>query len=152
MSEKEILYKELYAQLEALLYEEHDQIANMANMSALLYHSLPKINWVGFYLFKNDELILGPFQGKVACMHIPMGKGVCGTSACKQEILCVEDVHKFPGHIACDSASRSEIVIPIVKENTLLGVLDIDSPVLARFDEIDSQSLSKLAQLLIQSL
>lgn len=145
-------YELMLSQLKALLEDEHDMIANMANTSALLNESLPDINWVGFYLYKNEELILGPFQGKVACVHIPLDKGVCGKSARTRQTICVEDVHTFPGHIACDCASRSEIVIPLIKKDTLLGVLDIDSPQLARFSEEDAQCLQKAADILLQSL
>lgn len=145
-------YELMLSQLKALLEDEHDMIANMANTSALLNESLQDINWVGFYLYKNEELILGPFQGKVACVHIPLNKGVCGKSARTRQIICVEDVHAFPGHIACDCASRSEIVIPLIKKDTLLGVLDIDSPQLARFSEEDAQYLQKAADILLQSL
>ena len=134
---KEKKYELILQQLQALLEGEHDMIANMANMAALLFHELPDLNWAGFYLMKNNELVLGPFQGKVACMHIPSGKGVCGT---------------FPSHIACDSASNSEIVVPLIKENTLLGVLDVDSPILARFDTIDQHYLEQAVAILLQSL
>lgn len=149
---KEKKYELIVQQLKGLLENEHDMIANMANMAALLYHELPDLNWTGFYLMKNDELLLGPFQGKVACMHIPLGKGVCGTSARNRCTQLVDNVHTFPTHIACDSASNSEIVIPIIKENTLLGVLDVDSPVFARFDSVDQQYLEQAVEILLQSL
>ena len=149
---KEKKYELIVQQLKGLLEDEHDMIANMANMAALLFHELPDLNWAGFYLLKNDELILGPFQGKVACMHIPLGKGVCGTSARNRCTLLVDNVHTFPTHIACDGASNSEIVIPIIKENTLLGVLDVDSPVFARFDSVDQQYLEQAVGILLQSL
>lgn len=149
---KEKRYELIVQQLKGLLEDEHDMIANMANMAALLFHELPDLNWAGFYLLKNDELILGPFQGKVACMHIPLGKGVCGTSASNRCTMLVDNVHTFPTHIACDSASNSEIVIPIIKENTLLGVLDVDSPVFARFDSVDQQYLEQAVGILLQSL
>lgn len=149
---KEKKYELIVQQLKGLLENEHDMIANMANMAALLYHELPDLNWAGFYLMKNDELLLGPFQGKVACMHIPLGKGVCGTSARNRCTQLVDNVHTFPTHIACDSASNSEIVIPIIKENTLLGVLDVDSPVFARFDSVDQQYLEQAVEILLQSL
>ena len=145
-------YKLLLKQLSAILDGEHDMIANMANASALLFHSLSDINWAGFYIYKDNELVLGPFQGNVACMHIPIGKGVCGTCAKQRQTICVEDVHAFPGHIACDSASRSELVIPILKENTLLGVLDIDSPITSRFQPHDITYLEAFANIIIQSL
>lgn len=152
MQNKIANYGILLEQLEALLDGESDQIANMANASALLFQSLDDINWAGFYLYKNDELILGPFQGKVACVHIPLGKGVCGVSAQSKEILCIANVHEFPTHIACDSASNSEIVIPLIKKDTLIGVLDIDSASFSRFDDTDKLYLSLFAQLFIQSL
>ena len=145
---KEKKYELILQQLQALLEGEHDMIANMANMAALLFHELP----AGFYLMKNNELVLGPFQGKVACMHIPSGKGVCGTCALQRCTQLVENVHTFPSHIACDSASNSEIVVPLIKENTLLGVLDVDSPILARFDTIDQHYLEQAVALLLQSL
>lgn len=152
MSDKKTQYETLLKQLQALPEDEHDMIANMANTAALLYHTLADLNWAGFYLFKKEELILGPFQGNTACMHIPMGRGVCGTSAQTRSVQRVDDVHTFCGHIACDSASRSEIVIPIIKENTLLGVLDIDSPSYARFDETDETYLIRVVDVLAQSL
>ncbi|MEF2782032.1 MAG: GAF domain-containing protein [Clostridium sp.] len=145
-------HKQILASLSSLLENEHDMIANMANTSAVLYEFLPDINWAGFYLYKNNELILGPFQGKPACMHIPMGKGVCGVCAKTLLTQRIDNVHEFPGHIACDCASNSEIVIPIVKENTLLGVLDIDSPKFSRFDEEDKLFLEKAVSILLQSL
>lgn len=145
-------YESMIAQLRALLEDEHDLIANMANTSALLNQHLSQINWVGFYLYKNGELILGPFQGKVACVHIPLDKGVCGKSARTREVLRIDDVHAFSGHIACDCASRSEIVIPLIKKDTLIGVLDIDSPILSRFSEEDEFYLKQAAELLVQSL
>ena len=145
-------YETLLTSLRGLLMDEHDEIANMANAAALLYQYLPDISWAGFYLYKHDELVLGPFQGKVDCMHIPMGKGVCGTAAVKRKILRVDDVHQFSGHIACDSASNSEIVIPLVKENTLLGVLDIDSYSPSRFTQEDEDMLNQFSNILISSL
>lgn len=145
-------YQTLLAQLSSLLEGEHDMIANMANASALLFSSLPDLNWAGFYLYKNNELILGPFQGKVACMHIPLDKGVCGACARTLQIQRVDDVHAFPDHIACDCASNSEIVLPIIKEDTLLGVLDIDSPQYARFHEDDEHFLKDFCKILTDSL
>nr|WP_249331201.1 GAF domain-containing protein [Zhenhengia yiwuensis] len=130
-------------QLQALLEGEENPIAILSNASALLNECLEQINWVGFYLMKKGELLLGPFQGKVACMHIAVGRGVCGTAVSENKTQLVKDVHAFPGHIACDSASRSEIVIPIRKGNEIIGVLDIDSPILSRFDEIDAMYLEK---------
>lgn len=149
---KEKQYEQLLQQLHSLLEGEHDMIANMANMSAVLYGELPDLNWAGFYLLKNEELILGPFQGNVACMHIPVGRGVCGVCAQSRCTQLVENVHTFATHIACDSASNSEIVIPLIKEDTLLGVLDIDSPVFARFDAVDQHYLEQAAEILLQSL
>lgn len=149
---KEKQYERILQQLCAVLEGEHDMIANMANMSALLFAELPELNWAGFYLFKNKELILGPFQGKVACMHISLGKGVCGVCAESRCTQRVDNVHEFVNHIACDSASNSEIVIPLIKEDTLLGVLDIDSPIFSRFDAVDQHYLEKAADILLQSL
>jgi GAF domain-containing protein len=126
-------------------------LANTANMCALLYQMLSDVNWVGFYFLQGSELVLGPFQGKVACVRIPMGRGVCGTAAARREILVVPDVNQFPGHIACDGASRSEIVLPLVQKGRLLGVLDLDSPNLARFDHEDRDGLHAAANLLLQS-
>ena len=137
--------------LKALLENEHDMIANMSNAAALLNQYLPDINWAGFYLWKNNELILGPFQGKVACMHIPYGKGVCGTCVKELKTQRVENVHEFPGHIACDSASNSEIVIPMIINDQIVGVLDIDSPIYARFDEVDETYLTEFVHILISS-
>ncbi|BDH62609.1 hypothetical protein MTP04_27390 [Lysinibacillus sp. PLM2] len=136
-------YDLLIKQLNALLDGEKDLIANLSNASSLLNQFLVNINWVGFYLFKEGELVLGPFQGLPACIRIPMGKGVCGTSALKRETIVVEDVHLFPGHIACDAASNSEIVIPIIKNDELVGVLDIDSPIKNRFTNEDKEGLEK---------
>lgn len=149
---KEETYRVLNKQLQALLEGEHDLIANMANASALLFMSLPDINWAGFYLYKESELILGPFQGRPACIHIAMGSGVCGTSAKTGHVQRIGNVHEFPGHIACDGASNSEIVLPLYKDGILLGVLDIDSPTLDRFDEHDEQGLSIFVDILEKSL
>lgn len=149
--EKQEYYQLLENQLIALLEGEHDPIANMANMSALLYQTMPKVSWVGFYRHENDELILGPFQGKPACMHIPYGKGVCGLCLAKQHLIRVDDVNQFPNHIACDSASRSEIVLPLWDHQKIIAVLDIDAPILARFDEADELGLSRLTAILEQS-
>src|SRR4051812_28483567 len=144
-------YQLLKKQLQALLHDEKNQIANLSNTSALLNQFLDRINWVGFYLVDtNEELVLGPFQGLPACVRIPIGKGVCGTAAFKRETLRVANVHEFPGHIACDSASQSEIVIPLIKGEQLIGVLDIDSPEKNRFDELDQQNLEELAAILVQ--
>lgn len=147
---KEVLYEELYKMASALFSDESDMIANMGNISSLLYFNLKDINWAGFYLYKNDELVLGPFNGKVACTRIAMGKGVCGTAAKERKIQVVEDVHQFEGHIACDSASNSEIVIPLYKEDKLIGVLDIDSFNKATFDEEDAKGLSKTMEVLLE--
>ncbi|MBT2656951.1 GAF domain-containing protein [Bacillus sp. ISL-18] len=146
-------YELVIKQMQALLHDEKNQIANLSNASALLNQFLDRINWVGFYLMdSNGELVLGPFQGLPACVRIPLGKGVCGTSALKMETIRVEDVHQFPGHIACDAASRSEIVIPLLKDGELFGVLDIDSPEVNRFDELDQQKLEKLAAAIVEHL
>lgn len=149
--EKTELYRVLNAQLAALVEGESDVIANMANMSALLFGALKEINWAGFYLYKESLLVLGPFQGKPACIRIPMGRGVCGMAAKTQQTQLVPNVHAFPGHIACDGASQSEIVIPLVKDGRLLGVMDIDSPRLNRFDEADKQGLEAMAHVLVQA-
>ncbi len=150
--EKQKVYPEILAQFKALLEGEQDFIANMANSASLLYHLLRDVNWVGFYLYKDDQLILGPFNGKPACVRIAIGKGVCGTTAANRETIVVPDVHAFPGHIACDAASQSEIVIPMIKDGQLIGVLDIDSPITQRFDEVDQQYLEKaVAYLLVHS-
>lgn len=143
-------YDLLIKQLKALVEDEKNVIANLSNASALLNQFLDRVNWVGFYLMEDGELVLGPFQGLPACVRIALGKGVCGTSASKKETVRVEDVHLFPGHIACDAASQSEIVIPIVKDGNLLGVLDIDSPEKNRFDEIDQQKLEEFVEVLVQ--
>jgi L-methionine (R)-S-oxide reductase len=148
-------YASVAGELEALLANEHDLIANAANTAALLFDALPDINWAGFYFLRaNDgqtahELVVGPFQGKPACVRIPLGKGVCGTAAADRKTLVVPDVHQFPGHIACDAASQSEIVVPLIQGHTLLGVLDIDSPVLARFDEADQRGIEHLAAIFL---
>ncbi len=149
---KEKNYELVQKQLLALIEDETNQIANLSNAAALLNLFLDEINWVGFYLYEEGQLILGPFQGLPACVRIPMGKGVCGTSAATEKTLRVEDVHQFPGHIACDAASRSEIVIPLMKDGNLLGVLDIDSPITDRFDEMDQQGLEKFAEILSNHL
>ena len=138
-------YQLLLKQAQSLLEDEHDLIANMSNISALLFNNLPDVSYAGFYRYQNHELILGPFQGPVACMHIAIGKGVCGTAAKTRETQIVPDVHEFAGHIACDAATNSEIVIPITKNETLIAVLDLDSKDFARFDDIDSEYLTKIA-------
>ena len=140
-------YLELVEQARALMAGEPDRIANAANLSALVYAVLPDLNWVGFYFFDGRELVVGPFQGKPACVRIPLGKGVCGTAAASRETVVVTDVEQFPGHIACDVASRSEIVVPLVaSDGRLLGVLDVDSPKLARFDHDDQAGMEALAR------
>jgi L-methionine (R)-S-oxide reductase len=151
-STPEAAYADLARDLTALLSGERDLIANAANTAALVYDALPGLNWAGFYLYKSGELVLGPFQGKPACVRIAMGKGVCGTAAARRESVLVEDVHAFPGHIACDSASNSEIVIPLLRGGELLGVLDLDSPKLARFTPADARGLERVAQIFIASL
>ena len=148
---KPAAYREIQQQLAALFAGERDGIANAANMSALLFAALPNLNWAGFYFLREHELVLGPFQGKVACVRIPLGRGVCGTAAERRETVIVADVSAFPGHIACDAASRSEIVVPLIKGGRLLGVLDIDSPQIARFDREDGVGLNAAAALLLQS-
>lgn len=140
-------YQELYKQLQSLLSGEDDQIANMANMSALIHETFG-FWWTGFYIVKGDQLVLGPFQGPIACTRIPYGKGVCGTSWQRQETIVVPDVEEFPGHIACSSLSRSEIVVPIFRNNSVYAVLDIDSKELATFDNIDKEWLEKIVELL----
>ena len=151
-NEKKRMYRMLSAQLSALLDDCPWPLTAMANMSSLIFHGLPDLNWAGFYLFHRDMLILGPFQGKVACTQIAMGKGVCGTAAQTGTVQLVRDVHQFPGHIACDSASNAEVVIPLFHHGTLCGVLDLDSPVLSRFDEEDVHGLESLCQLLMARL
>jgi GAF domain-containing protein len=145
------MYRGLARQLSALFEGERDALANAANMCALLYETLTAVNWAGFYFLKGSQLVLGPFQGKVACVRIPLGKGVCGTAALRRETLIVADVHEFPGHIACDLASRSEIVVPLLQDGKLKGVLDLDSPQLARFDDDDRHGLEAAAALLLQA-
>ena len=138
------LYEELRQQALALLEGERDPIANAANLASLIFHALPELNWAGFYRMVDGELVLGPFHGKPACVRIALGKGVCGTAARERRTIVVPDVDKFPGHIACDSASRSEVVIPMVHHGKVIGVLDLDSPKLARFDEADARGLEAL--------
>jgi GAF domain-containing protein len=145
------LYRDLAAQLEALLAGERDFIANAANAAALLFHTIPDLNWAGFYLMRGGELVLGPFQGKPACVRIPVGRGVCGTAVAERRSLVVPDVHAFPGHIACDSASRSELVVPLVQDGGIVGVLDLDSPLPNRFEEADREGCEALALILIRA-
>ena len=149
---KPALYRELLGALDALTAGEPDGIANMANAAALIAQYLPDLNWSGFYRLVAGELVLGPFQGKAACIRIPLGKGVCGTAAAERRTQLVADVHAFPGHIACDAASRSELVVPIVRDGALIGVLDLDSPSPARFDEEDARGCEALMELLAARL
>ncbi len=143
-------YREIARQLEALLEGERDPIANAANTAALLFQVLPDLNWTGFYFLRdNDELVVGPFQGKPACVRISIGQGVCGTAAARRESIVVADVETFPGHIACDTASRSELVVPLIAGQTLLGVLDLDSPLPSRFDAEDQAGIEKLAAIYV---
>ena len=153
-ADKPTAYAELETNLRALLAGEHDLVANAANLAALLFWSLPQLNWAGFYLVepRRGDLLLGPFQGKPACVRIPVGRGVCGTAAARRETVVVPDVHAFPGHIACDSASNSEIVVPVVRDGELLGVLDLDSPVPSRFDDADAGGLEALVRVFVDSL
>jgi L-methionine (R)-S-oxide reductase len=152
-------YGTLASDLSALLHGERDLIANAANMAALLWHSLPDLNWAGFYFLKASEdstssqreLVLGPFQGKPACVRIAIGRGVCGTAAARRAPVVVPDVEAFPGHIACDSASRSELVVPLLAGDRLIGVLDLDSPVVARFDDEDRRGCERLAAILVEA-
>lgn len=147
---KDKFYNYMNMKLTGLICEEPDWLANISNASALLWLLLDDINWAGFYLYKNEELVLGPFQGKPACTHIQLGKGVCGTAAQTRNTQLVKNVHEFPGHIACDSASNSEIVVPIIKNDKLIGVLDIDSPIINRFDEKDKMHLEKFVSIIIK--
>jgi L-methionine (R)-S-oxide reductase len=142
-------YRALHEQLRAMLAGEREPIANLANAAALIFHSLPDLNWAGFYRVVGIELVLGPFQGRPACVRIPVGQGVCGTAAARRETVLVRDVREFPGHIACDAASKSEIVVPLVHHGRVLGVLDLDSPVPARFDAGDQMGLEGLVAVLM---
>lgn len=142
-------HETLVDQLSSIIGDETNFISNLANASALFFQELPDISWAGFYLREDDELVLGPFQGKPACVRIPFGKGVCGIAAARRKTLLVEDVYQFPGHIACDPLSRSEIVVPLIKDGDLLGVLDIDSPIVERFTTSDLQLLEACTQILI---
>ena len=146
------LYRQLAAQMKALLTDEYDLIANAANFSALVWQAVPDINWAGFYLFDGRELVLGPFQGKPACVRIALERGVCGAAASSRETQVVPDVHAFPGHIACDAASRSEIVVPLERNGALLGVWDVDSPTPGRFDDEDRAGMEALCQIFTESL
>jgi GAF domain-containing protein len=146
---KSELYRDLGVQLAALVAGEADLVANAANAAALIYHGLPDLNWAGFYFRKDAELVLGPFQGKPACVRIPLGKGVCGTSAARAAPVLVADVHDFPDHIACDPNSRSELVVPLIEDGVVLGVLDLDSPLPARFDQADREGCERLIALFL---
>ncbi|MFI8571244.1 GAF domain-containing protein [Stenotrophomonas bentonitica] len=145
-------YGQLLAQARALVHGERDRIANAANLSSLVYHALPHLNWVGFYFFDGKELVVGPFQGLPACVRIPLDKGVCGAAASQRVTQRIEDVDAFPGHIACDSASRSELVVPLVHNGNLVGVFDLDSPSLARFDTEDQAGLEAIAAVFVEAL
>ncbi len=145
---KQQQYAQLSQQVKAIVAEEQDIIANMANISAILYWALDNVNWVGFYIIKNEQLVLGPFHGQPACIRIPIGKGVCGTAVSQNTIQLIDDVHQFAGHIACDAASNSEIVLPIYQNNQIIAVLDIDSPDIGRFDIVDKSGLSQIVDLL----
>jgi L-methionine (R)-S-oxide reductase len=144
------LYRDLAAQLAALLAGETDHIANAANMAALIYHGIPDLNWAGFYFRRGEELVLGPFQGKPACVRIPIGSGVCDTAAASAATVLVPDVRDFPGHIACDPASRSELVVPLIEAGEVAGVFDLDSPLPSRFDEADREGCERLVALFIE--
>jgi L-methionine (R)-S-oxide reductase len=146
---KQDFYASLAQQLTGLLEGERDMIANAANMSALIFQFLPDLNWAGFYFMRGGELVLGPFQGKTACVRIAVGRGVCGTAVERRESIVVPDVHAFPGHIACDSASRSELVVPLVKDGRVLGVLDLDSPNPNRFDDEDREGCERLVEIFL---
>lgn len=148
---KEEMYKQIHLGAKGLLEGETDFIANLANVSSLIFHSMTDINWAGFYLFKEEQLVLGPFNGKPACIRIPLGKGVCGTAAGNRETVVVKNVHEFPGHIACDSETLSEIVVPMIKDEKLVGVLDIDSTQIDKFDVEDKKQLETLVRYLLDS-
>lgn len=148
-SDKISLYKDLYTACDAITQNENDAIANMANVAALLWQYIPNLNWAGFYRMKNNALILGPFQGKAACIHIPLDKGVCGKAASSREIQCIKNVHDFEGHIACDAESVSELVAPIIdSDDNIIAVIDLDSPIANRFNENDVEGISTIANLL----
>jgi L-methionine (R)-S-oxide reductase len=146
------LYNDLASQIDGLLTGETDHTANLANAAAAIYHALPSLNWAGFYLLRGSVLILGPFQGRPACVRIPIGKGVCGTAAIQGRSVVVPNVHEFPGHIACDTASQSELVVPLIRGETLIGVLDLDSPLLARFDAQDQAGCEALVAVIVRHL
>jgi L-methionine (R)-S-oxide reductase len=150
-TDKPEFYRVLAQQLQALLEGETDTVANAANASALMFEMMPDLNWAGFYFLKGDELVLGPFQGKPACVRIPVGRGVCGTAVKERASILVEDVHAFPGHIACDAASRSELVVPIRHADEIIGVIDLDSPIPSRFDRDDQAGIERLAEVFTAS-
>ena len=145
-------YEQLLQQASALVHGESDKIANAANLSALVFHSLPDLNWVGFYFYDGTELVVGPFQGLPACIRIALGRGVCGTAAVTKQTQRIADVDTFPGHIPCDSASRSELVVPLYKDEKLIGVFDLDSPKLDRFNDVDQQNLEAIADIFLRAL
>lgn len=149
--DKAAAYEDLTLQLQGIVSGERDRIANAANMAALLFHTLPDLNWAGFYFLKGSELVLGPFQGLPACIRIAIGRGVCGTAAERRASVLVEDVDAFPGHIACDSASRSELVVPLLKDGVLLGVLDLDSPLPGRFGPADQAGCEQLVSIFLEA-
>ena len=151
-ADKATFYGELAEQVSSMMHGEPDAIANAANLSALLFEQMPDLNWAGFYFLRSpDELVVGPFQGKVACVRIRVGKGVCGTAVARKQSILVEDVDAFPGHIACDSASRSELVVPLIKGDKVIGVLDLDSPNLARFDAADQAGIEAIAKIYVEA-
>jgi L-methionine (R)-S-oxide reductase len=151
-SAKATLYDDLGRELDALLTGESDPVANAANAAAAIYHALDDLNWAGFYFLRDSQLVLGPFQGRPACVRIPLGRGVCGTAAAERRSIVVPDVAAFPGHIACDTASRSELVVPLIAAGSLLGVLDLDSPLVGRFDEADRLGCDALAGIIVRHL
>src|SRR5579859_4754764 len=151
-ADKAEFYRELAEQAASMVQGEPDEIANAANLSALLFEQMPELNWAGFYFLKSpDELVVGPFQGRPACVRIKVGKGVCGTAVERRQSILVEDVDAFPGHIACDSASRSELVVPLIKDGEVLGVLDLDSPIVARFDADDQAGIETIARIYVEA-
>lgn len=151
-ADKATMYRDLAQALEALIGDETDAVANMANAAGLIFETLPDLNWAGFYRNVDGELVLGPFQGRPACIRIPFGQGVCGVAAQTRQVQRVEDVHAFPGHIACDSASNSEIVLPLIRDGELLGVLDLDSPRQGRFDVEDEAGLARIADIVTRAI
>lgn len=150
MKSKAAVYEQVRGELRRLITDQTDFLANISNFAALLFNTLPDLNWAGFYLLRGTDLVLGPFQGKPACSCIPLGDGVCGTAALKRAAVLVPDVHAFPGHIVCDEASQSEMVVPVFKGDHLIGVLDMDSPITARFDEVDRENIEALLRMLME--